>query len=214
MNAPEKYTVRVFWQKRGNARYISHLDTQRAITRALIRSGLPLYYSQGFNPHPKLVFALPVSIYQEALYDVFDIDLCERLPSDTVYERLSAVMPSDMPVIKAAYPKKKLKELRYASYEITLETDLSAEEVLSRFAGEVTVEKKSKSKTENVDISPMIKSLSAKQRDGAVLLKAVLSAASDAYLNPKYLVDFLGGEVRYSQTVRTALLDGHLKLLD
>ncbi|MBQ7048540.1 MAG: DUF2344 domain-containing protein, partial [Clostridia bacterium] len=40
-----KYTLRVFWQKKGNAKYTSHLDTQRTVTRALVRSGLPLYYT-------------------------------------------------------------------------------------------------------------------------------------------------------------------------
>ena len=45
----------------------------RAVTRALLRSELPIVYTEGFNPHPKLVFALPLSIYQESEYEIFDI---------------------------------------------------------------------------------------------------------------------------------------------
>ncbi len=214
MQAPVKFTLRVFWQKTGNARYISHLDTQRAIVRALIRSGLPVYYSQGYNPHPKLVFALPVSIYQEAYYDIFDIDIKEMLPLNKAKEMLSAAMPADMCVIKLAYPQKKLKELCYASYSISLETDCSAEEIEKAFAGAVVVEKKSKKKCEITDIKPMIKSISAKNTENGVVLFAVLSAAPDAYLSPKYLVDFLGERVSFSQTVRTMLYDKEMQALE
>lgn len=214
MLQPEKYTVRVFWQKRGNAKYISHLDTQRAITRALIRSGLPLYYSQGFNPHPKLVFALPVSIYQEALYDVFDVELREKTDPSLVRERLAAAMPGDMPIIGAAYPKRRLKELRYAAYDVFIETDLSPEKVKRAFDGEVMVEKRSKTKTERTDISPLIKSVRVLPAEGGVLLSAVLSASPDAYLNPKYLIEALGDPARPSQTVRTALYDADLALFE
>lgn len=213
MQPPVKYTLRIFWQKKGNSKYVSHLDTQRAVVRALIRSGLPLYYSQGFNPHPKLVFALPVSIFQEALYDVFDIDITERISPKRAAEMLGAVMPGDTPVIGAAYPVKKFKELYAASYLISLDTDLKAEEVEKALRGEVVVEKKSKKKCEMTDISPMIYGVSAVDTDRGVILKATLSAAPDAYLNPKYLVDFLGDKVRFSETVREMLFDKEMQPL-
>lgn len=213
MQPPVKYTLRIFWQKKGNSKYVSHLDTQRAVVRALIRSGLPLYYSQGFNPHPKLVFALPVSIFQEALYDVFDIDIIERISPKRAAEMLGAVMPGDTPVIGAAYPVKKFKELYAASYLISLDTDLKAAEVEKALRGEVVVEKKSKKKCEMTDISPMIYGVSAVDTDRGVILKATLSAAPDAYLNPKYLVDFLGDKVRFSETVREMLFDKEMQPL-
>jgi len=207
MQAVQKYTLRIFWQKKGNAKYTSHLDTQRTVTRALVRSGLPLYYSQGYNPHLRLVFALPVSLYQDALYDIFDVDILEQVDPVQAAAQLSAVMPSDMPVLKAAYPKKKFKDLDSASYEISLKTPLSAEEIQSRFAGEVVVEKKSKKKCAFTDISPMIKELIAYPAEDGVLLKCTLSASPDNYLNPKYITEFLGDAVSYSHTVRTMLYD-------
>ncbi len=207
MQAVQKYTLRIFWQKKGNAKYTSHLDTQRTVTRALVRSGLPLYYSQGYNPHLRLVFALPVSLYQDALYDIFDVDILEQVDPAQAAAMLSAVMPPDMPVLKAAYPKKKFKDLDSASYEISLKTLLSAEEIQSKFAGEVVVEKKSKKKCAFTDISPMIKELSAYPAEGGVLLKCTLSASPDNYLNPKYITEFLGDDVSYSHTIRTMLYD-------
>lgn len=213
MLPPVKFTVRVFWQKLGNASYISHLDTQRTVTRALIRSGLPVYYSQGFNPHPRLVFALPVSIYQEAYYDIFDFDISEMLPVSKIKEALSAAMPKDMPIIDVAYPQRKLKELCFASYRISLETDSSAEEIRAAFDGAVVVEKKSKTKCENVDISPMIKQLSTEKNDGGIDILAVLSAAPDNYLNPKYLTEHISDRITFSKTVRTMLYDKKMQPL-
>jgi len=202
-----KYTLRVFWQKKGNAKYTSHLDTQRTVTHALVRSGLPLYYTQGFNPHLKLVFCLPVSIYQEALYDIFDIDILEKVDVAAAAEALNKAMPKDMPVIKTAYPKKKLKDLAYASYEIYAETKLTPAQIEEKFSGEVVVEKKSKKKCAFTDISPWIKELKAEEAEGGVCIKTTLSASPDEYLNPRYVTEFLGEDVSYSSTVRTALLD-------
>ncbi|MBQ3195739.1 MAG: DUF2344 domain-containing protein [Clostridia bacterium] len=214
MQAIQKYTLRVFWQKKGNARYTSHLDTQRTVTRALVRSGLPLYYSQGYNPHLKLVFALPVSLYQDALYDVFDVDILEKVDPAVAAAQLGAVMPPDMPVLKAAYPVKKFKELAFASYEISIRTALSPEELQSRFAGEVVVEKKSKKKCAFTDISPMIKELSAEGTEDGALIKCTLSASPDNYLNPKYITEFLGEDISFSHTVRTMLFDEDGKPLE
>ncbi|MBQ0092066.1 MAG: TIGR03936 family radical SAM-associated protein, partial [Clostridiales bacterium] len=58
------------FEKTGNLRYISHLDLQRAFTRLLLRSGLPVVFSEGFNPHPKLTFAQPLSIFQESVCEI------------------------------------------------------------------------------------------------------------------------------------------------
>ncbi len=213
MQNNEKMPIRVVWQKTGNARYVSHLDTQRTITRALTRSGLPLYYSQGFNPHIKLVFALPISIYQECLYDVFDISLVEDMPMSDVLSALKKAMPECMQVVSVARPLKKLKDLADAEYIIKLDTDMSTEELEAAFAGEVCVEKKTKKQTSVTNIKPMIKSVKAAVLEDKKVLYAVLSAAPNEYLNPKYLVDFLGERVKSDSIVRTALLDKDGKLL-
>ncbi len=213
MQNNEKMPLRVVWQKTGNARYISHLDTQRAITRALTRSGLPLYYSQGFNPHIKLVFGLPISIYQECLYDVFDIALVRDMPMSAVLEALKKAMPDCMQAVSVARPVKKLKDLAYAEYIIRLDTDMDAEAMEKAFSGEVLVEKKTKSKVSTTDIKPMIKSLKFERCGNETIINAVLSAAPNAYLNPKYLVDFLGARVKSDRIVRLSLLDAEGNLL-
>ena len=54
--------VRVWFHKTGPIRYISHLDLMRTMTRAIRRSRIPLWYTEGFNPHPYMTFALPLSL--------------------------------------------------------------------------------------------------------------------------------------------------------
>ena len=65
-------SVRMFFSKKGTIRYVSHLDLSRAISRALVRSGLDIVYSEGYNPHVKLVFIQPLSIFQESVYEAAD----------------------------------------------------------------------------------------------------------------------------------------------
>ena len=55
-------TVRIKFQKVGNLQYISHLDLQRSFNRVLVRAGLPLWYTKGFNPHIKMVFGMPLPV--------------------------------------------------------------------------------------------------------------------------------------------------------
>ena len=67
--------VRVFFEKKDMARYISHLDLQRAVRRAVERSGLTVRQTEGFNPHPKMVFSMPLSMYQESLCEFVDMEM-------------------------------------------------------------------------------------------------------------------------------------------
>ena len=54
--------IRFKFRKVGNLQYISHLDLQKAMAKVLVRAKAPLWYSKGFNPHAKLIFALPLSV--------------------------------------------------------------------------------------------------------------------------------------------------------
>ena len=61
------YTVRLVFSKTGRARYISHLDLNRTMARVLRRAGIPLWYTEGFNKHPYITFAAPLSLGCESL---------------------------------------------------------------------------------------------------------------------------------------------------
>lgn len=205
--------IRVFFKKQGKAKYISHLDLSRAVTRALLRSGLKIHYTEGFNPHPKLVFALPLSVFQESEYEIFDFSVDEELPFGEIEQKLRRALPNELEVVKCASPVKKLKELKYASYELTVKTELVPTEIEKLFKGEVVVAKKTKSKTEDTDISDQIVSLKAEAVGENVLITAVLSAGANEYLNPQYIINYLGDKVTASSIRRTLLMDGKLEAL-
>ena len=68
-------TYRIFFAKRGALIFVSHLDFSHAIVRAMKRAGLPLKYSEGFSPHPKIVFGLPLSVGMTGENEILDVTL-------------------------------------------------------------------------------------------------------------------------------------------
>lgn len=203
--------VRVFFKKKGKLKYISHLDLMRAVTRGLLRSELPIVYTEGFNPHPKLVFALPLSIYQESEYEIFDIAVQDGVSYETVFEKLNCVFPVGFEIFKVAPPVEKLKNLAFAKYRIELETTLSKEQIEEKLSGALPVLKKSKSKTEVVDIKPLIKEY-AVLGDGVI--EVIVVSMPQTILNPSYVVAALGDEVTDSKITRLCLYTADGKVLE
>ena len=76
--------VRVWFKKMGMSRFVSHLDLMRAMTRALRRADVPLWYTEGFNPHPYITFALPLSLGMESLCESMDM----RIEGDSTNEEI------------------------------------------------------------------------------------------------------------------------------
>ncbi len=95
--------IRCRFSKKGDLIFISHLDLVRLFERAMRRSNLPISYSQGFNPHPVMAFAtaLGVGISSEAEY--IDLQLEDRIAPAEFIERLNAVMPGGLTIMKAEY---------------------------------------------------------------------------------------------------------------
>ncbi|MBE6648558.1 MAG: DUF2344 domain-containing protein [Ruminococcaceae bacterium] len=203
--------VRVFFKKKGKLKYISHLDLMRAVTRALLRSELPIVYTEGFNPHPKLVFALPLSIYQESEYEIFDIAVEDGVSYETVFEKLKTVFPVGFEIFKVAPPVEKLKNLGFAKYHIELKSSLKAEDIENKLAGALPVMKKSKSKTEMVDIKPLIKEYKVNE-DGS--FDVLVVSMPQTILNPSYVVAALGDGVEDSQITRLCLYTTDGKVLE
>ena len=126
LSEPKK--IRVKFSKTGNLKFISHLDLNRTVKSAFIRSKLPIWYTQGFNPHPKTVFSLPLSVGTASLCEFMDFRLCEELVGEAVCERLNAVFPEGLHAIAAYAPQTKFSEIGWADYEIRIEAVPSGEE--------------------------------------------------------------------------------------
>lgn len=147
-------TVRVVFSKTGQARFISHLDLMRTMTRVMRRAEIPLWYTEGFNRHPYLTFAAPLPLGQEGLHETMDLRLEEDMPMTELVERLNAAMPAGMGAVGAAPAAAKPGALAAARYRVDFRCPREAVEALLN-RPEIPVEKKTKKKTvKTVDIRP------------------------------------------------------------
>lgn len=203
--------VRVFFKKTGRMKFISHLDLQRFMIRMIRRSGIPVWYSEGFNPHPYITFALPLSLGFESTYDVMDMRLDDdNFPLDKTLEMLKAVMPDGIELFGIGEPKTKAGKIAFADYEIIF--DKIGDDVVESFNAflsqkEILTEKRSKKgKMNKVDLAPSIKSF--KVSNGKIDITLVAGANN---LNPKLIFEAFeessGIKLPYLKVVRTMIYD-------
>lgn len=191
----KRYDYRLTFAKTGRARYISHLDLMRTMQRAFKRAGIPVWYTQGFNPHAYLNFPLALSLGIDSETEFLDVALTEELEFDDIVSRLNNTMPEGIYVVKADKPVKKHTEIGFAEYELDFCcSGITAQEAELRFKhfvsrDKIEIEKRSKKKGINlVDIKPYIniKSLSS---DNMVRLVVALPAGCEFNLNTSAVMD-------------------------
>ncbi|MBQ9778627.1 MAG: DUF2344 domain-containing protein [Clostridia bacterium] len=189
-------TVRVRFCKKGNLQYISHLDLQRTFSRVLVRAGLPLWYTKGFNPHIKMVFGMPLPVGCESECEFLDIRIEREMSCEEIKERLNAELTSELAAIEVYPAERKFSEIAYATYEYTFHTPEAgaalAEKIEKALAERpLTVVKRSKSGEREVDVKDFLKSYSVAFENGEIRLCATLSAGEGNYLTPEALVTVL-----------------------
>ena len=112
--------VRLNFSKTGRAIYISHLDINRMMTRAVRRAKLPMWYTEGFNPHPYLTFALPLSLGQSSDCEYMDIRIEGDITDEEIMNRLNAVLPEGVKILSVSAPVYDAKEIEKALYFVKL----------------------------------------------------------------------------------------------
>ena len=188
--------VRLRFYKRGSLSYIAHLDLVRTVTKAIARAGIPVRYSEGFNPHPRLSFATAMSIGLESDYELLDIRLTKTVDAERLMEAFNQSLTPELQAVEAYFPTTKFNDIAYSSYRITIHTD-GADEEMARAceraltAKPLVVFKRSKSGDKDTDISGGIQSLSVRFDGEDLVLEATLAADNAGFLNPEYLVTYL-----------------------
>ncbi len=185
--------VRLKFRKVGSLQYISHLDLVRTFMKVVIRAGIPLWFTEGFNPKPKLVFSVPLSIGVESETEFVDIRLNSDITPEEVMARINRNVTDEMRVTDAYFPSSRLSDLSYVSYVIRIRTDgasadmaKKAEEILN---GEtVVVEKRTKSGPAATDIRPFIRKAAVDFIDGELVIHTTLFSGPSAFLNPEYVI--------------------------
>lgn len=180
---------RMQFTKHGDMKYVSHLDMIRLFTRIFHRADLPLAYSEGFNPHPKMSVLLPLSVGLESDCEYIDVSFQEGVSMLDCLKKLKGATPIGLDIVKISEVLEnsaKPKEIRYAEYKIKTDCDLS-HDCLDKFLSRETIEvlKKTKRSEAVADIKPDIMDLRLGSENE---IFAVLSAGSQANLKPSVLL--------------------------
>lgn len=190
--------VRMFYEKTGMAKYISHLDTVRCITRAMKRANVPVWFTEGFNPHAFLTFAMPLSLGVESYCETVDFRLLENVDLTELTERLNNALPADITVKRIATPVFSAADIRYAEYEIVFNNpdELLLQNAHSMLSSEeIIVPKKVKQGRKKVEkevnIKEHIRTYELIEKDGKLILKTVLSSGNTVNINPSLLIGAL-----------------------
>ncbi|MBQ4153431.1 MAG: DUF2344 domain-containing protein [Oscillospiraceae bacterium] len=188
--------VRMFYHKKGRAKYISHLDINRLMQRVLKRAKLPVWYTEGFNPHMYITFALPLSLGYESEAEYMDFRLTEEMDLKEVAAILNQNMPEGISVTKVETPICKFAEICSAEYQVTLRAESDAETLKAQIeaflsSDRIEVVKKTKRGTQTVDLKPDIQLLSLAVQDQSVVCSVRLPAGSEKNYNPSLLFDEL-----------------------
>lgn len=187
--------------KIGSLQFISHLDLHRTVNRAIIRAGIPAWYSKGFNPHTKLVFATPLSVGAQSRCEYLDVRVDREIDPVTAMERLNAELASDeLYFVDAYFPSTAFTDIVWSEYTIDIfnegMTEAVADAVNELFSRpEILMMKRSKAGDKEVNIIPYIKRLEAKYEDERLVINTVLSANSQNYLNPEFIVNAIRREL-------------------
>ena len=195
--------VRVKYQVTEAGRFLGHLDLTRTIMKTLRRANLPVMLTEGFNPHPRLSFAMPLSVGHTALGEYFEITLTEKIPEQEIIERFNQCSPQAIVAAEARAITEKQdsmsSQITCAVYQITL--PLSEKEKVRQAISDILsaetimIEKKTKRKIKETDIRPLIYDLQIvdqPQEESGILLQALISHGSTDNLKISDLLALFG----------------------
>ncbi|MDU5080615.1 TIGR03936 family radical SAM-associated protein [uncultured Tissierella sp.] len=197
--------LRVAFNKKNYLKYIGHLDLMRLFHRSFNRAGVPIKYSEGFNPHPKFSIGNPLSLGIESEEEYMDIDI-DYIPVDEFIKKVNAVLPNDIQIIRGEYLEKEesiASLIAWAFYEINFNIDkkkekenlegifikwLSQEEIII-----TRLRKKGKKKVEKEEnIKSFIGNLVIKEiRDTSITIDTLLRSGGNGNLKPLDFIEAL-----------------------
>ncbi|MGN0651434.1 MAG: TIGR03936 family radical SAM-associated protein [Gemmiger sp.] len=187
-------TVRIRFRKVDEAAYISLLDLQRVFHRILKRSGLPVYYTQGFNPHIYLSFACPLSLGQESICECCEVKTeAENQDFALWKETLQPLMPRGIEITSVAPAVSKVADIDHAEYAVAV--PVSAADALDEYnaAPAAMVMKKSKRGKKEMDLKEFLPHIDYQPEGDELRFSLILPCGSGEApnLNPALLLSYL-----------------------
>ena len=189
-------SVRIWFTKKDTAKYISHLDLTRCLIRAFRRTDIPLWYTEGFNPHPHLVFGLSLPLGVEGENEILDIRLDdESYPDERVISELNRVTVPGINFLKICAPEYKPLFITSGLYEMTISSNNGENiknAILERINSKnIIIHKKTKKgEIKEVNVSEHLSELKIiKDSDTELHFSFVLPAGNDFTINPVMFKD-------------------------
>ena len=189
--------VRLRFSKTGQAKYISHLDTNRVFSRAFARAKINLWYTQGFNPRPYMSFSLPLSLGVESYCENVDIRIIDDLTDEEIKNRVNDALPLGIRIVDVYDDFMDCHDIVYSDYVYKFEfkdNELALEKIKAVLeSNAIMAQKKAKQGKRRVlketDIKQFIVKYNISIRDDNIILNIRLLAGPDKNLNPTLLFD-------------------------
>lgn len=205
------------FSKESEIKFVAHLDLMRTIQRMMKRSGLPVMYSKGFNPHINLSLAQPLAVGVYSSGDYMDASFEEEVNEQTIKEALNRYAPPGIKIYEVVKIKeeenirvfKGMAEVDAAKYCIKIKCkdpqkiDNEIQELLNKKTWNIT--KKSKKTEKEVDIKPMIKNIDFHTTENILVVDATVSCGSVENLSAELLARYIKDNT--SSCVEEAFVD-------
>ena len=204
-------SVRLNFSKTGRAILMSQVDFYRMMTRAVRSDQLPMWYTEGFNPHPYIAFALPLSLGQSSDCEYMDLRIEGDMTDDEIMSRLNETLPEGLKILSVGAPVHDAKEIEKAQYFVKIvfadaeaaslfrskaEELMRSEELMAEKPGKKGHRKIMK----QVNLIDMIFDAKLSSTDNIVNLQCVLAAGNTHNLNPTLLVETIENSVSLKHT--------------
>jgi len=202
--------IRITFVKQGALRYTGHLDLHKLWERAARRAELPLAYSQGFHPQPKMNMAAALPLGFSSRCEVMDMKLEREIPLDNLPTRLNTTLPSGLQVVDIEQVDERAPALQTqvvsAEYEVTL-TEAADGSELKRKVDSV-IESKSiprERRGKMYDLRPLVEELKIlESKEQKIFMR--LAAREGATGRPEEVLDVLGIAFEATRIERTRLI--------
>lgn len=200
--------IRFEFEKKGTAIYMSHLDLMRCMTRALTRAEIPVKYTEGFNPHPYLVFAAPLALGISGEREYFEIKITAEMAFDEMKNRLNSTLPAGLKILAVGESARDFNDIESADYDLFVEGK-TANDWNSFFSAEtIPTEKKTKRGMETIDMKTEILGQKAENVEGGLMLHLHLPCGNRRNLSPLLVLKtFAPDEKTYYTATRKSFFD-------
>ena len=188
------YVQRAAFSREGATVFLGHLDLMTCFERACRRAELPILYSQGYNPRPSMVFALPLGVGIETTCDYLDVFLDRPYDADAFVKELNCFLPEGIRILRSkAIPEPRdsiMSIVTTATYRFEAKGIRGAMEEAMKW-GSLVVTKMAKGKEKQTDIRPLLLDIVEEEEKDPDSISFYASAGSEKNVRPDLVLSAL-----------------------